>query len=249
MMLKLDPWLWVPCALGALAVSCASAPPLRSGQQAQTFRKTLVRDARISYLLFLPREYASRSSWPLLLFLHGSGERGDDIEAVKRNGPPKIVESRPDFPFILLSPQCPRNEEWDVPALLALLDDTARRLRVDTERVYATGLSMGGYGTWAIAIAAPDRFAAIAPVSGGGDSDSACVLKNVPAWVFHGAEDPVVPLKEDAEMVEALRACGGDVRFTVYPGVGHDAWTPAYDDPALYEWLLAHRRAAPKDRK
>jgi len=248
-MFKFDPSIVVPSVLGILAVSCTAAPTLRSGQRPQTFRKTLVTDVRIPYLLFLPSGYESRPSWPLLLFLHGSGERGDDIEAVKRNGQPKIVESRPDFPFILVSPQCPRNEPWDVRALLALLDDLTLRLRVDRDRVYATGLSMGGYGTWALAIAAPDRFAAIAPVSGGGDPDAACVLKNVPAWVFHGAEDPVVPPKEDQEMVDALRGCGGDVRFTVYPGVGHDAWTPAYDDPALYEWLLAHRRAAPGARR
>lgn len=243
-MLKVLPWSWIPFALGALAVSCASAPRLRSGQHPEAFRKTLVREVGFPYLLFLPRDFDSRPLWPMMLFLHGSGERGNDIEAVKRNGPPKIVESRPDFPFILVSPQCPKNESWDVSALLALLDDLTARLPVDRDRVYVTGLSMGGYGTWTLAVAAPDRFAAIAPVSGGGDSDAACVLRGLPVWAFHGAKDPVVPIKEDQEMVDALRACGGDVKFTVYPDAGHDAWTRAYEDPALYDWLLAHHRVA-----
>jgi len=103
---------------------------------------------------------------------------------------------------------------------------------------------MGGDGIWALALAAPRRFAAIAPISGVGDPESACALRSVPVWAFHGAVDPVVPLREDQEMVEALRACGGDAKLTVYPDAGHDAWTAAYGDPALYAWLLAHRRAA-----
>jgi predicted peptidase len=177
-----------------------------------------------------------------MLFLHGAGERGDDLHLVKRHGVAKIVEEQPAFPLLVVSPQCPPTEAWAPEPLLALLDDIEQHYDVDPERLYVTGLSMGGFGTWAVALAAPDRFAAIAPICGGGNPARVGVLRHLPVWAFHGARDSVVPLQRTVEMVEALRQCGGNVRFTIYPEAGHDAWTATYANPGLYAWFLTHTR-------
>jgi predicted peptidase len=212
-------------------------------QQPHTFRQSRPHSRELHYLLFLPSTDAVHPQrWPLMLFLHGAGERGDDLQRVKRHGVAKIVEEQPAFPLLVVSPQCPPTEAWAPEPLLALLDDIEQHYDVDPERLYVTGLSMGGFGTWAVAIAAPDRFAAIAPICGGGDPSRVGVLRHLPVWAFHGARDPIVPLQRSVEMVEALRQCGGNVRFTVYPEAGHDAWTATYANPELYAWFLAHTR-------
>jgi len=195
----------------------------------------------LGYLLFLPKDYEKKKSWPLILFLHGAGESGNDLDKVKLHGPPKIVETKKDFPFIVVSPQS-RRFGWNPDALLGLLDHVVSKHRVDPERIYLTGLSMGGFGTWSLAARAPDRFATIVPICGGGNPDDAEKLKNLPIWVFHGAKDPVVPLARSERMVEAIKAAGGNVKFTVYPEANHDSWTETYDNPKLYEWLLEHER-------
>jgi len=203
----------------------------------------------IPFLLFVPRGYdTSQEPWPLLLFLHGAGECGTgQLERVKIHGPPRQVESNPDFPFILVSPQCkpPKGENyaeaWNPAALMGLLDQVSQTLRVDANRVYVTGLSMGGYGTWRLVAKYPDRIAAAIPICGGGSKEQADRIKSVPIWCFHGAKDRVVELSQSEEMVEAVRQAGGDVRFTVYPDLQHDSWTVTYDDPAVYPWLLEHR--------
>ena len=194
------------------------------------------------YLLFLPERYETQDQWPMILFLHGAGERGSNLEYVKRHGVARIVEEQSGFPFIVASPQCPRGQYWSVRLLNTLLDSAIAATHVDLNRVYLTGLSMGGYGTWHLAAAQPHRFAAIAPICGGGDPDEACNLKNLPVWAFHGAQDTIVPLSESEEMVSALKACGGNVQFTVYPEAGHDSWTQTYNNPALYDWFLQHQR-------
>lgn len=199
--------------------------------------------ARVNYLLFLPQDYEKdKRLWPLMVFLHGAGESGDDVELVKRNGPPKIVEEKKDFCFILLSPQCPQGEWWPFEILNLLLDEIISQYRVDEGRIYLTGLSMGGYGTWHFAVAHRERFAAIAPICGGGPVDQACKLRELPVWAFHGARDNVVPIERSEEMVTALKACGGNVKFTAYPDANHDSWTATYANPELYDWLLSHRR-------
>jgi predicted peptidase len=204
---------------------------------------------RLDYLLFLPRRYAERRRWPLILFLHGSGERGDDLELVKRHGVPRVVEDDPSLPFVAISPQCPAGGRWHLylKTLGALLDDAAARYAVDPDRICLTGLSMGGYGTWHLAARYPDRFAAIAPICGGGlrsrgFPEKARALRGVPVWAFHGARDANVPVEETQRLVDVLRDCGGDVRLTIYPDAGHDAWTRTYADPRLFEWMLAQRR-------
>lgn len=227
-----------------LAACRTAAPEPPAGQSAQAFEGTVTRRVAYRYLLYLPKAYAAAPArrWPLLLFLHGSGERGDDLAKVKVHGPPKDLDLRDDFPFVVVSPQCPAEERWRADSLAALLDDVTRRLRVDPDRVYVTGLSMGGRGTWELALSYPERFAAIAPVCGGALPDRACRLKDVPVRAFHGAGDTVVPLAESERVVEAVRTCGGRAELVVYPEAGHDSWTAAYADPSLWDWLLSHRR-------
>ena len=196
------------------------------------------------YLASVPSAYESDSQkkWPLVLFLHGSGERGNDLERVKTHGIPELVAAGKDFPFIAISPQCPDGEWWNPWELRYLLDEIEVKYRVDPDRVYLTGLSMGGYGTWEMALDFPDRFAAIVPICGGGDPADAARLKDVPVWAFHGGKDPVVPLKGEEEMVDAVKKAGGDARLTIYPEAGHDAWTETYANEEVYTWLLQHRR-------
>lgn len=195
-----------------------------------------------NYLLFLPEQYETQKQWPIILFLHGSGERGANLEDVKKHGIPKIVEERSDFPFIAISPQCPPNQEWSVPLLSILLDKVLSSYHIDQDRVYLTGLSMGGNGAWSLAEAQPHRFAAVTPICGVGNRVNAINMKELPVWVFHGAQDNVVPLNESAAMVNALRFCNGNVKFTVYQDAGHDSWTQTYNNQALYDWFLQHRQ-------
>lgn len=195
------------------------------------------------YQLFVPRTAAKSSGpgWPLMIFLHGSGERGTDIGRVKAHGPPKIADRNPDFPFILISPLLPAGQDWDIAKLEAILDHALEVLPVDRSRVYLTGLSRGGHASWRWAAADPGRFAAVAAVAGRGNPATACALKDKPVWAFHGDRDDVVVPEGSFAMVRAIRACGGNPRLTIYPDIGHNAWDPAYDDPALYLWLLSQR--------
>jgi predicted peptidase len=219
------------------------APP---AQKEQEFERDIVVRAKLKYLLFLPDGYEqSEKQWPLILFLHGSGESGDDLALVKKHGPPKIVETKRDFPFIVVSPQSP-GRGWRPETLKALLDEIVLKYNVDRNRVYLTGLSMGGYGTWSLAAAYPDAFAAIVPICGGGRPADAARLKDLPIWVFHGAKDSAVPLARSEEMVKAVEDAGGKVKFTIYPDAEHDSWTEAYDSPELYQWLLEQKRGAKK---
>lgn len=196
----------------------------------------------MQYLLYVPEDYSPDKKIPLIMFLHGAGERGNDINKVKVHGLPKLVSEGKKFPFIIISPQCPLDQRWDVQKLKTIMDEVIDSFNIDHSRIYLTGLSMGGFGTWAYAIAYPDKFAAIAPVCGGGDTTLVCKIKHLPVWVFHGDKDDVVPIRNSKVLVDALKKCGGNVRFTVYPGVGHDSWTDTYNNPELYKWLLAHKR-------
>jgi len=207
-------------------------------------RAVIVRKTTLNYLLWLPSDYKKEKdkSYPLLIFLHGSGERGDSIDLVKKHGPPSFVENRPDFQFITVSPQCPVGSWWNTEDLQSMLNQIKLKYRIDTNKIYLTGLSMGGFGTWAWASSYPHQFAAIAPVCGGGDVQFADELKDTPVWAFHGESDPVVPVKRTVEMVEAVNAGGGAARMTIYPGVGHDSWVNAYKDEELYKWMLQNSR-------
>jgi predicted peptidase len=203
----------------------------------------------LSYLLALPNEYGQDPSrrWPLLLFLHGRGERGGDLALIKKYGIPRVVEEWQDTPFIIVSPQCPETSNWEaeVDTLAVLIDDISACHAVDIRRIYLTGLSMGGRGSWRLSALYPRRFAAIAPICGRIPDlpdffDRLAALKQTPIWVFHGAKDPVVPLENSEKIVAALHAMGGNVRFTVYPEADHDSWTETYANPELYTWFQQH---------
>jgi predicted peptidase len=241
-------------ASSSLMAGCAARHSwlLVPGQHPQSFERRVTVETHGRLLLYLPAGYDSsgRTRYPLLIFLHGSGESGEDLEKLKAHGPPKILAARADFPFIVASPQARNSfQRFDPVALNAMLDELLERLPIDPDRVYLTGLSMGGFWTYGWASQHPERFAAIAPVCGMWDPADACRLKDVPVWAFHGAQDPVVPLAGDQVMIDAIKACGGDARLTVYLYTGHDSWNQAYADPKLYEWLLQQRRHAAHDRK
>ncbi len=239
--------------MSLLLIGCAQmekskmSPVPPDGQHSQTFKKKVTKTLSCKYLLFLPEGYGkNQQRWPLIMFLHGAGERGSDLKKVKKHGPPKIIEKQKDFPFIVVSPQCPEDDWWTdkVEVLINLLDDIVARYKVDKQRIYLTGLSMGGYGTWSLAFSYPERFAAIAPICGGGKRFMAMRLKDIPVWIFHGAKDKVVPLKESEEMVNAIRNRGGNAKFTIYPDAGHDSWTETYNNQKLYDWFLEHRKSS-----
>lgn len=211
------------------------------------FERPIRKIARLQYWLYLPPEFDEQSprQWPLVLFLHGRGERGSDLELVKKHGLPRLIAAGQDFPFILAAPQCPGGAYWpgEIDALNALLKELTASLPVDRQRIYATGLSMGGFGTWHLACAYPQWFAAVAPICGGGEPERAQRMKKVPAWVFHGGMDDIVPLGESERMVKALQAAGGTVRLTVFMQARHDSWSAAYANPQLYEWLLSQKKS------
>jgi len=206
--------------------------------------RKLGQHALYQYRVFLPEDYEKNEGklWPLIVCLHGSGERGSDLGNVTRNGLPKKVEQGEKYPFIIVAPLCPADERWCVSTLMELLDEVGSKYRVDAKRVYLTGLSLGGYGTWEAAARHPERFAAVAPICGAANPELAPRLAKLPIWAFHGDADPNVPIVQDKRIINALKKLKAPVKFTVYPGCGHDSWTQTYDNPALYEWFLQHSR-------
>jgi predicted peptidase len=199
------------------------------------------------YILFVPHEYKGDKEFPLILFLHGSGETGTDGKAQMKNGLPKeIKKHEKTFPAFAIFPQS-QKRTWqansdDGKRAVAILSEIEKKYKIDSKRIYLTGLSMGGYGTWSLATAMPDKWAAIVPVCGGGDPKQAEKIKDLPCWCFHGDQDKAVAVTRSQEMIAALKKAGGKPEYTEYPGVGHDSWTKAYGDPKLYEWLWAQKR-------
>lgn len=224
------------------AIAMVIALPALAKSRARKMTSTVT--STMNYLSFVPKSYSAKGAGvPLILFLHGSGERGTDLEKVKAWGPPAIAEKDPDFPFLVISPQLADGEGWHALALKGLLDQVLAKYNVDRRRVYLTGLSLGGYGAWDLASRYPDYFAAVAPICGGGVALSAGSMRAIPTWVFHGKLDDAVPEAESARMVAALQAAGGDVRYTVLPEGGHvDAWVHAYDKAGLFEWFLQNAK-------
>lgn len=226
--------------LGVLAMPVWADEPQPGVQSVAAMERQIV--VKLNYLVYLPADYASQERWPLLVFLHGAGERGSDLEQVKRHGPPKLIAAGKAFPMIVISPQCPAGTWWRTDDLIALLDEAQAKYHVDPDRIYVTGLSMGGFGTFALAAQIPDRLAAIVPICGGGEAYWADRFAKLPTWVFHGEKDSVVPFDRSQKMVEALKRVGCDVKFTAYPNAGHDSWTEAYNTPELFEWILQQKR-------
>ena len=195
------------------------------------------------YNQYLPKDYDETKEYPLVFFLHGAGERGDDLDLAARHGYLKYVrEEGKDYPFIIISPQCPEEQYWGcyTESLLAFLDYILETLPIDRKRVYLTGLSMGGTGTWMLAMAAPERFAAIAPICGSGICWYACRLKNMPVMMYHGDCDTIVPIDESITMLKKMNENGKNAQLKICYGVGHDAWNVAYTDDSLIDWMLSH---------
>lgn len=220
-------------------------PPLpHAGFTPQSSTVQVAFSATARYWLVMPKAAAAQPAqrWPLLMFLHGSGERGTDLNQVKVHGPWEWLAQQADTPFIVVAPQADVGGGWNPHVLHALIEQLKTTLPVDADRVLVTGLSMGGFGAWALATEYPDTLAAIAPICGFGDEDRMERIRHLPVWAFHGELDSAVPVAGHRASIAALRAAGGQPRYTEYPGVDHNSWTATYNNPALYEWLLAQRR-------
>jgi len=199
---------------------------------------------QLTYLLHVPPYYDGKTPQPLLIFLHGSGERGPKADHLTKFGPAQRITQGDDLPFIVLTPQCPAHERWEqnMREVLQLIDHVQANYAVDPARVYLTGFSMGAYGAWVLAWHHRERFAALATVANGLQAADIALavptLKTLPCWVFHGEQDAAIPMKKSTEMVKALKTVGGDVKLTLYPDCGHEAPTFTYNDPELYAWFL-----------
>lgn len=222
---------------------------LLPGQQVYEF--VTGQNDEIHFLMYLPYSYDPRKKWPLILFLHSSLEVGTDLDKVRERALPEKLENEKDFPFIVVSPQISQGFWYTyIDELEDLLTQLENTLPVDNQRVYLTGFSLGGYGTWAYARIHPERFAAIAPVAGSLDEGTdfkvpidICTMDTVPVWAFHGANDVTVNPDEEKSLVNALSNCGDETRLTIYSETGHlKSGELAYADPALYDWLLEHKK-------
>ncbi|AIE85477.1 prolyl oligopeptidase family serine peptidase [Fimbriimonas ginsengisoli] len=231
--------------VSVLVAAAALSSAQRLPQGGVVWRLRVAHHIRVGFLVDLPEGYERdpKQKWPFILFLHGSGERGDNLSKVRVHGPPKEVANGRKLPFIVVSPQCPDGQIWDTEVLSGLVNELEKRYRIDKTREYLTGLSMGGFGVWELAAAMPDRFAAIAPICGGGSWIKCWMLAKTPIWAVHGDSDPSVPYDETRRMVENVRKLGNpEVRFDLIPGGGHDVWSAVYAGDEIYDWFLKHKR-------
>lgn len=203
-------------------------------------------DGERRYVVYVPADYDPSRAWPLILFLHGMGERGDDGLIQSEVGIGRAIRRHAKrFPCLVVMPQCPGTGNWDDVGhddIQAALDLTLAQYKIDPARIYLTGLSMGGYGTWMIGAAQSDVFAALMPVCGGGNVEDGPKLAGIPIWAFHGLDDKVVEIDKSREMVKAVRQAGGKVKFSEFPDTGHNSWDKAYGDPKAIKWLLKQRK-------
>jgi predicted peptidase len=236
--------------------------------EARTVRVAAAKDVEpveFAYRLLGPKSITPGTRYPLVIFLHGAGERGNDNLSQLKYFPTWMAEqsARKAHPCFILAPQCRDEQKWvdvdwskiestpqsptptvDMLAVIAALEDTLQREPIDPARIYLTGLSMGGYGSWDLAARMPDRFAAVLPICGGGDEATAAKIKDLPIWCFHGDSDTAVSVERSRTMIEALRAAGGAPKYSELAGVGHDSWTPAYRDPDVLAWIFAQKKPA-----
>jgi predicted peptidase len=247
-------------ALMAIAMLAGMA---RAGDLDSMLKKRIYKDENgktLPYRLMKPDHYDPKMKYPLVLFLHGAGERGTDNEKQLVHGVPEFAkaENRKKYPCFLIAPQCPAKEGWSdfmskkavaskgpsEPGRLAveLVKAIQKEFSIDPDRLYITGLSMGGFGTWDIICRNPDMFAAAVPICGGGDESQAEKIAKMPIWVFHGAKDPIVKPERSREMVDALKKAGGNPKYTEYPGVAHNSWEKAYKDHEMFKWLFEQKK-------
>jgi len=239
-----------------VGLSVSRGADLDSLLEKKTFRSG---KSSLPYRLLKPEGYDGTTAYPLLLFLHGAGERGTDNKAQLKHGVKHLVsdEARKKYPCFVLVPQCPphpaRWADWSAKGtpkeptealalVLGLIDELKKQYKIDERRIYVTGLSMGGFGTWDLLARRPELFAAAIPICGGGDPASAKKFATVPIWAFHGAKDNIVRPERSREMIDALKKAGASPKYTEYPQAGHDSWTKTYADPAVLEWLFAQKR-------
>ncbi|QDU30003.1 Prolyl oligopeptidase family protein [Anatilimnocola aggregata] len=217
---------------------------------------------KLNYRLLKPKDYDPNKKYPLVLFMHGAGERGDDNKRQLVHGMNDFAsdEVMAKYPAFVVAPQCPNGKKWvevdwgaakhtapEKPSIslqltFETLDAIAKEFSIDDKRIYVTGLSMGGYGTWDSIERKPDYFAAAAPICGGGDVEQAKKLTKLPIWAFHGDKDTAVKPERSRDMIAAIKAAGGEPKYTEYPGVGHNSWTATYRNPEFYAWLFAQKK-------
>jgi predicted peptidase len=198
------------------------------------------------YVVFVPPGYSPDKAYPVVLFLHGSGSTGNDGKKQVSGIAAEIRKNEKAFPAVVVFPQS-QKRTWranseDGKRAMAILAEVEKAYKTDPKRVYLTGLSMGGFGTWSLAAAHPEKWAAIVPICGGGNAADAAKIKDLPCWCFHGDADPTVKVDGSRNMVKALKDAGGSPKYTEYPGVGHNSWTRAYSTKELYDWLWEQKR-------
>lgn len=239
-------------AILTMASACAEPLPM-------TFKAT--DGTEVLYRFAAPEKTDEGKPYPLVLFLHGAGERGSDNKAQLKHGVNDILKGAAEIgePVFLIAPQCPQERWWAEPspdrlgladagknrlleAVLALVEETATKHPIDRKRIYVTGLSMGGFGTWWMLAESPETWAAAVPICGGGNTKDAVNFKDIPIRIFHGAADDVVLPKSSEMMAAALKEIGGKAELTIYPGVGHNSWTQTYRDAEVIKWLFAQKK-------
>lgn len=240
---------WV--ATAALLGGCVTKEPTtatsaRTAAATGFINKTMtVAGKQLAYCTYIPREYDASRKWPLIVFLHGRGERGSDGLLQTDVGIGHAIRENSDrFPCVVVMPQCPGDSGWNERG--DIIDEAIARslaeFNIDKRRIYLTGLSMGGYGTWDYGAKHPELFAALIPICGGGKTTDAPALAKVPIRVFHGGADNIVKPAASRAMVEAVKKAGGNIEYTEYPGVNHNSWDKTYGDPEVIKWLLAQKR-------
>jgi len=201
----------------------------------------------IAHKIYVPEDYNEDVDLPLLIFLHGAGERGEDLDMLDIHGPPMRVKNGENFPFVIISPLCPKGSYWDdfdmQKSVKELIEKTKEDYAIDKNRIYMTGLSMGGFGTWAYAMNFPEELAAIAPICGGGKIWRTSRITDIPIWAFHGTDDAVVPYDYSTSLVDAVNEQGGNAKLTSYDNVGHLSWIEPYGTDSLYNWFLEHSKS------
>lgn len=212
-------------------------------ERLELFNKEIKKQITYQYLSLFPADYQQRieNKFPLLLYLHGAGERGNDLNLLRRNGIPKLTSEGAELPFVVIAPQCPENSRWDIDGLIALLDDAIDRHRIDNKRIYLTGLSMGGQAVWLMANAISERLAAVVPICGLYVKLDLEKFRSLPIWCFHGAMDEIVPLSHSLMMIRELEESGCSPKFTIYEHSGHDSWTETYENAKVFKWLLSQK--------
>ncbi len=212
-------------------------------EKVQLFKGNNFDEVDLNYFLYYPKEYEKNiESHPLVLFLHGADERGDNLEKIKLHGIPKLIAQEKSLPFTCIAPQCPINGYWNrseyVNSLVSLVNEVKQYYGIDSKKIHGTGLSMGGLGIMAMAIQEPDMFSSIIPICGGAELTEIKRLKDLPIWLFHGELDEVHPVENSISIYDTLKPINKNIYLTIYENVYHDSWTQTYENPAIYDWLL-----------